>query len=119
IWGGIYVLAGIPAIAVWPWGYTVLAAANLWLYQSRGWRRALDLQLLLSLLIPWLLMIHMGGFQASGAVMIWSLIAPVGALLAYGTRHALAWFSGYAGLALVAALAEHRVSEWAHGAGDG
>ncbi|MFW6091334.1 MAG: histidine kinase dimerization/phospho-acceptor domain-containing protein, partial [Actinomycetota bacterium] len=118
IWGGIYVLAGIPQVAVWPWGYTVLAVLNLWLYQSRGWRRALDLQLLLSLLIPWLLMLHMGGFQASGAVMIWSLIAPVGALLAYGTRHALAWFAGYAALALVAALAEQRVAEWAHGAGD-
>lgn len=119
IWGAVYVIAGIPAVAVWPWAYTVLAAINLWLFQSRGWRRALDLQLSFSLLIPWLLMLHMGGFQASGAVMIWSLIAPVGALLAYGAKHALGWFAGYAVLALVAALLEQQVAEWAHDAGGG
>ena len=119
IWGAVYVVAGIPEVAIWPWGYTLLAVINLWLYQSRGWRRALDLQLFFSLVIPWLLMIHMGGFQASGAVMIWSLIAPVGALLAYGTRHAAAWFLGYAGLALVAAVGEERFSSWSHDGGDG
>ncbi|HEX6235507.1 MAG TPA: response regulator [Jiangellaceae bacterium] len=119
VWGAVYVVAGVPAVAVWPWGYTLLAVVNLWLYQSRGWRRALDVQLFFSLVIPWLLMIHMGGFQASGAVMIWSLIAPVGALLAYGTRHAAAWFLGYAGLALVAAVGEERFSSWSHNAGVG
>jgi len=119
IWGVVYVAAGIPDVAIWPWGYTLLAVINLWLYQSRGWRRALDLQLFFSLVIPWLLMIHMGGFQASGAVMIWSLIAPVGALLAYGTRHAAAWFLCYAGLALIAAVGEGWFSTWRHGAGDG
>jgi signal transduction histidine kinase/DNA-binding response OmpR family regulator len=117
IWGVVYVIAGIPAVAVWPWAYTALAVVNLWLFTSRGWRRALDLQLLFSLLIPWLLMLHMGGFQASGAVMIWSLIAPVGALLAYGAKHALGWFAGYAVLALVAAVAEQRVAEWAQDPG--
>ena len=119
IWGAVYVVAGIPGVAIWPWGYTLLAVINLWLYQNRGWRRALDVQLFFSLVIPWLLMIHMGGFQASGAVMIWSLIAPVGALLAYGMRHATAWFLGYAGLALVAAVGEDRFSSWSHDAGDG
>jgi signal transduction histidine kinase/DNA-binding response OmpR family regulator len=119
VWGAVYVIAGIPAVAVWPWAYTALAVVNLWLFTSRRWRRALDLQLLFSLLIPWLLMLHMGGFQASGAVMIWSLIAPVGALLAYGAKHALGWFAGYAVLALVAAVAEQRVAEWAQDPGAG
>jgi hypothetical protein len=109
IWGVMYILAGVGSVAVWPWVYTVLAAANLWAYQRRGWTRALDLQLLLSLLIPWLLMLDLGGFALSGAVMIWSLIAPVGALLAYGFRRAAGWFAAYAALALVAALLETRV----------
>ncbi|WP_353808820.1 ATP-binding protein [Agromyces sp. SYSU T00194] len=117
IWGLMYVLAGVPLAAVWPWGYTLLAALNLWAFVRRGWTRALDLQLLLSLVIPWLLMLHVGGFQASGAVMIWSLIAPVGALLAYGFRRALAWFVAYAVLALVAALLEGRLVD--AGLGDG
>ncbi|HSJ44602.1 MAG TPA: ATP-binding protein [Euzebyales bacterium] len=109
IWGLMYVLAGVPGAAIWPWGYTILAAANLWAYQRLGWTRALDLQLLLSLLIPWLLMLDLGGFRASGAVMIWSLIAPIGALLAYRVRRAVGWFAAYAGLALIAALLEGRL----------
>ncbi|GLI26446.1 hypothetical protein ARHIZOSPH14_06880 [Agromyces rhizosphaerae] len=117
IWGLMYVLAGVPLAAVWPWGYTLLAALNLWAFVRLGWTRALDLQLLLSLVIPWLLMLHVGGFQASGAVMIWSLIAPVGALLAYGIRRAVAWFVAYAVLALVAALLEGRLVD--AGLGDG
>jgi hypothetical protein len=104
IWGVMYVLAGVPSAAVWPWAYTVLAVVNLWAYLRRGWVRALDVQLLLSLLVPWLLMLDLGGFQASGAVMIWSLIAPIAAVLAYGVRRAMGWFLGYAALALVAAL---------------
>ena len=119
IWGVMYVLAGVGAAAVWPWSYTVLAAANLWAYQRRGWTRALDLQLLLSLVIPWLLMLDLGGFRVSGAVMIWSLIAPVGALLAHGFRRAAGWFGAYAGLALVAALLERRLYATAVAPSDG
>ena len=108
IWGFMYVFAEVPRAAIWPWGYTLLAGVNLLAYK-RGWTHALDLQLLLSLVIPWLLMLDLGGFAASGAVMIWSLIAPVGALLAYGFRRAGVWFGAYAALALVAGLLEHRI----------
>ena len=106
IWGATYVVAGVAMAAVWPWTYTALGALNLWLYQRHGLRRAFDLQLALSLLIPYLLMLHLGGFAASGAVMLWSLIAPVGALLSYGMRRAVGWFAAYAVLAVVAAFLE-------------
>jgi signal transduction histidine kinase/ActR/RegA family two-component response regulator/HPt (histidine-containing phosphotransfer) domain-containing protein len=110
IWGAMYVAAGIPQVAVWPWSYTVLAGVNLWLFTRRRLRIALELQLLASLVIPWLLMVHLGGFRASSAVMLWSLLAPVGALLAHGTRRALGWFAAYAALALVAAVLEERLA---------
>jgi signal transduction histidine kinase/CheY-like chemotaxis protein len=110
IWGAMYVAAGVPQVAVWPWSYTVLAGLNLWLFTRRRLRIALELQLLASLVIPWLLMVHLGGFRASSAVMLWSLLAPVGALLAHGTRRAVGWFAAYAGLALVAAVLEERLA---------
>jgi hypothetical protein len=106
------VLAGVPRAAVWPWGYTLLAGLNLWLFARVRWERALDLQLAASLAIPWLLMLDLGGFQASGAVMLWSLLAPLGALLAHGSRRAVGWFVAYALLALAAALAEGRSTAW-------
>ncbi|HSK55684.1 MAG TPA: histidine kinase dimerization/phospho-acceptor domain-containing protein, partial [Jiangellales bacterium] len=105
LWGVAYVVAGAPGAAVWPWSYTALAALNLWLYH-RGQRWALVAQLLFSLTIPWLLMVDLGGFAASGAVMIWSLIAPIAALLTFGFRAAMWWFGAYAALTLVAAAVE-------------
>jgi signal transduction histidine kinase/DNA-binding response OmpR family regulator/HPt (histidine-containing phosphotransfer) domain-containing protein len=106
VWGLAYLLAGVPRAAVWPWGYTLLAGFNLWLFRRSTWERALDIQLLASLLIPWLLMLDLGGFAASGAVMLWSLLAPIGALLAYGPRRAVGWFAAYGVLGVVAAVLE-------------
>jgi signal transduction histidine kinase len=105
LWGTAYVIAGAPDVAVWPWGYTALAVFDLWLY-NRGHRWALVAQLFFSLLIPWALMIDIGGFAASGAVMIWSLIAPIAALLISGFRTAMWWFAAYVALTVAAAVLE-------------
>lgn len=109
IWGLTFVLAGVPEVAVYPWAYAALAAVNLWAYRRHARRWALDLQLALSLIVPWLLMLDLGGFRASGAVVLWSLIAPLGALLTYGVRTAAWWFGAYAALSLIAALLERRL----------
>ncbi|MFP5336851.1 MAG: sensor histidine kinase, partial [Actinomycetes bacterium] len=106
LWGLQYVVAGVPEAAFWPWTYVVVSAVNLFAYQRWGWRWWLELQLLLSLLVPWLLMWQLGGFAASGAVALWSLVAPIGALLAYGLRRALMWFAAYVVLVVVAAVRE-------------
>ncbi|MFZ5871299.1 MAG: response regulator, partial [Actinomycetota bacterium] len=106
LWGLLYVVAGVPRAAFWPWTYVVLASLNLFAYQRWHWRWWLDAQLLLSLLVPWFLMLQLGGFAASGAVTLWSLIAPLGALLAYGFRRALGWFGAYVALVVVAAAWE-------------
>lgn len=45
----------------------------------------------------------MGGFVASGAVILWSLLAPLCALVFQGTRRAIGWFAAYAALVLLAA----------------
>lgn len=104
IWGAAYVVAGVPEVAVWPWSYTVLTVAAIVLY-NRGWTWTLHVQLLLSLFVPWALMLHLGGFQASGAVTIWSTVAPIAAVL-ISVRLALYWSAAYVVLLLLAAFAE-------------
>jgi CheY-like chemotaxis protein len=105
VWGVTYLFAGVPWAALWPWGLAIAAVALLTLYRrGSGW--AVQLLLVLTLMAPWLLMLQLDGFQASGAVMIWSLMAPVAALLVYGFRIARWWFLAYAVLALVAAFLE-------------
>jgi adenylate cyclase len=45
----------------------------------------------------------MGGFAASGAMALWALLAPLSALVFFGTRPAVGWFAAYAVLVLIAA----------------
>jgi len=106
VWGAAYIVAGVPEVVVLPWSYTVLAVSALLIHQRWGWSWALQAQLYLSLLIPWLLMLALGGFQASGAVVIWSLVAPMAALNMFGRGRAAWWFGAYAALVLISALVE-------------
>jgi signal transduction histidine kinase len=106
LWGLTYVLAGVPSVAVWPWSFAVLSVVNLALYHSYRWQLALQFQLLLALAAPWLLMIDLGGYAASGAVILWSLVAPMVALHLYGVRRGALWLAAYGVLAVIAALDE-------------
>src|SRR3954449_2770553 len=106
MWGAAYVVAGVPLAAIWPWGYTAVALVTLTIYNRTLSPLALNIQLLVSLLAPTFLTWQLGGFSASGAVTLWSLIAPVAALLTYGFAGARWWFGAYAAIVVAAAIVE-------------
>lgn len=105
IWGIGLIAVGAPGSSIFPLGYAVLSAVNLAIYQySQRFDLMRTVQLLLSLLLPFLMMISMGGFRSSGAVIVWSLIAPLGALLVTNLATAVRWFFAYLVLVVVATL---------------
>ena len=55
----------------------------------------------LILLLPFLLQIALGGYINASAVIIWSLICPLGALVFDDPRHAPYWFLGYLALVVI------------------
>ncbi len=58
------------------------------------------------LLVPVLLQLQLGGFAASGAVMIWSILAPLAVLVFRGVGEARYWFAGFVLTVLAACVAE-------------
>lgn len=58
------------------------------------------LQLIGLLATPGIIQWEMGGFAASGAIVFWSLLSPVCALVFLGTRWSIPWFGGFALLVL-------------------
>ncbi len=109
VWGGIYFLFGEPGPAAIPFGYAVLTSVNLAVYLSgRRQGRRFDLfrlgQLCLNLLLPVFLMLTLGGFDNSSAVILWSLTCPLGAMLLSGRRPARSWFMVYLALLILSAL---------------
>lgn len=58
-------------------------------------------QLLMILMLPFLLQASLGGFRPSSAVVLWSVTAPLGALLFEGVRASTPWFLGFVGAVVV------------------
>jgi guanylate cyclase len=58
-------------------------------------------QLILILLLPFFLQVALGGFVNSSAVILWSFICPLGALLFAEPRQAPRWLFGYLSLLLL------------------
>lgn len=97
VWGAIYVGLGLPGAAIYPWAFAVLSVTNVIAYRyHRLFALFACVPVFAILLIPFVLALHLGGLIASGAVGLWSLLAPIGALLVIGSRFALCVFAAFA-----------------------
>jgi guanylate cyclase len=107
VWGLIYWTFDEPTAAFVPWAYTLLSALSILIFAWTGNYSFLRFfQLALILIAPFLLGIVLGGFVNSSAVVLWSLLAPVGALIFYAPRQALYWFATYLILILSSSVLE-------------
>jgi len=107
VWGFIYVAFGEYLAGAIPLFYSILSYLSI---VSFAWARRYQFfrasQLLLSLLLPFFLMIALGGFVSSSAVVLWSLSCPLGALVFAERRQAIGWFLAYLTLVIFGAILE-------------
>jgi adenylate cyclase len=109
LWGLLYFLFGHLIAGSIPFSYAIVSSINVIIFHlTRRYRFFLFTQLLLILFLPFLLMIALGGFIKSSAVILWSLLSPLGALLFDEPRQALRWLAAYLGLAIVSGFLESR-----------
>ncbi len=95
-WGVAYLSLDRPLAGSFPLGYSVISAASIFYYfVSKRYQFFYRIQLFLILMLPFLLQWSLGGFSASGSVIIWSILAPIGALMFAGTTRAIPWFIAY------------------------
>jgi len=107
IWGSIYFVFEERIAAAIPLSYAVLSylsiASFAWTCRYGFFRFS---QLLLPLLLPFLLMIALGGFVNSSGVVLWSLTCPFGAALFAGRKQANRWFIAFIALVFIGAFFE-------------
>jgi adenylate cyclase len=107
LWGGLYFLFGEYIAGLIPLSYSIASTISILIFHfSHRYRLFLFTQLLLILLLPFLLMIALGGFIKSSAVILWSLLAPFGAFLFDEPKQALRWLVGYLGLVILSGYFE-------------
>jgi class 3 adenylate cyclase len=96
LWGLLYIAFGEPLGGAIPLAYTVLSLASIvFLTLTRRYDLFRFAQLALMLVLPFALMIALGGFIPSSVVVSWAFFAPLGALAFTTPREALRWFAAY------------------------
>ena len=110
-WGGIYLAVGAPVAAAIPLSYSVITPINTAVFaftRHIGFYRFS--QLLMFLFLPWLLMMSLGGFKNSSAVIIWATLAPLAALLLKDLRQAVFWLLGLVALLILSGVVQPSLS---------
>ena len=104
-WSAIYLAMEAPLAASIPGSYALLAPANTAIFAlSRNIRLYRFGQLSMFLVLPWLLMMSLGGFRNSSAVIVWAALAPLAALLFEDLHRTLAWLLGFIALLIVSVV---------------
>lgn len=99
VWGLTYIFFGEVLAGSIPFSYSVFSSLSVVMFAvTRRYGLFRFSQLLLILLLPFFLMIALGGFINSSAVILWAFICPLGALLFDEPRNAPRWFLAYLGM---------------------
>ncbi|MGJ4788223.1 adenylate/guanylate cyclase domain-containing protein [Leptospira koniambonensis] len=107
LWSFLYFILGFPQSAVIPGGYAVLSLLSLFFVFVTGKYLAFRfLQFLFILILPVLLQLSLGGFENSGAVIIWAILCPLGALSFAPIRQGLVWFGLFLIVLVLTGIAE-------------
>jgi adenylate cyclase len=103
-WGAIYLAFGVWAGLI-AWLYTVISIAAIAIFsRTHDTEWLLRVELLDILIAPTISMAFVGGFVASGAVGIWGILAPLGALVFNGARSGVRWFAAFVAIFLASGL---------------
>jgi guanylate cyclase len=93
VWGSLYLGFGEP-VGVLPFVYFAVSVASLGVFARTGrFRLLLYAQLLDVVLTTGAGQMMAGGFLPSGAVGLWGIVAPLGALMFLEVRAAIRWFA--------------------------
>ena len=96
VWSAIYLSFDEPLAATIPVAYSLVSiAAVVHFGLTKRYYLFRVSQHASLLVLPFVLMIALGGFINGSAVVLWSFFAPLGALLAAGRRQSVGWFIAF------------------------
>jgi guanylate cyclase len=102
LWGGLYLYFDEPVAGSIPLTYSFLTLASLIIFLvTRQYSFYRTSQLILILMLPFFLMVALGGFVNSSAVILWSVLCPLSALILLNAREAPRWMLVYLSLLIL------------------
>ena len=105
LWGSIALYSGLIVAAMIPYGYGIITTINFtYLYFSKDFKTSQAIQLFISLLLPFLFQLSLGGFVSSGAQVFWAITAILGAFTFKRNNSIIVWFVIYILLVILSGL---------------
>jgi adenylate cyclase len=96
LWGCLYWIVGEEAVSLTPWAYVTGSIISLAVFaRTRNFPFLRTAQFVLILVAPALGTIMLGGFYDASSVMLWSLLAPLGAVAFDSPARAWPWFGAF------------------------
>jgi adenylate cyclase len=103
VWGCLYWVIGEHWVALTPWAYVTGSTISLVVFaRTRNFAFLRTAQLLLILIAPALGMVMLGGLHESSSVILWSLLAPLGAVAFGRPGRAWPWFAAFVATVVLA-----------------
>ncbi len=108
VWIGLYWLMGPQFSSTLPFVFQLLLAGNMVTYiTTRNFDFFRVSQLALFLFLPFVAQWAIGNFISSSGIVLWGLLAPIGALLCFGISESLGWFIAWVLLTAVSGAADY------------
>ena len=109
IWGTLALVFDRAWQSSVPFGYAFLTALNLIFFHVSGnFKVVKTIQTAISLLLPFLFQWFLGGFMASGAVMLWALLSLAASVTYQSNRTVALWLGMFILLALFSGIFDNR-----------
>lgn len=113
-WGSITASYGMWFRASIPLGYAILTAANLiYFYLGKNFKFAQLFQISISLALPFMFQWVLGGFIASGVMMLWAMFALIASLTFRSMKLSLGLLVAFLALTIFSGLIDGTVSQYA------
>ena len=107
LWSTLCVLNGLYLPALVPYAYIFITILNFrYLYRTKNFIVAQNIQILLSLLLPFFFQFLLGGFVASGGNVLWSVLAVFGSFTLRNKKMTIVWLSLFILLMIVSGLVD-------------
>ncbi|MCB9737884.1 MAG: HAMP domain-containing histidine kinase [Deltaproteobacteria bacterium] len=111
IWGASSLAFGLYMPGMIPLSYAFVTALNfLFLWRTKRFDIARSVQVLISLLLPFAFQWVLGGFVASGCMMIWAMLALVSSLSFTDKRASVVWLAFYVALTAFSGAIDSRLT---------
>ena len=111
IWGCICVYYNLYFQATLPFSYFIITIVNFIVFWwTKNFAAVRFVQVLISLMLPFLLQWSLGGFVPSGGTMLWALIALIGTITIQDTKTSIRWVFAYVILTIFSGVIDSELS---------